>query len=206
MKIIKYLFLLALGFVVLSLNFSSLRASNSDEQLVKSFASDITSKAIEIRNKIPKKEDRQAKLIKLFNENVDTKVMAGFVLGKNIRNLSEEKKQKYYEIYRQYVIYNYIPQFLDYDAGSFDVYAVNVIKEGAYLAKVNIRSKKENIDTKLDYRIIKNKEGSLKITDFIGEGVSLILTQKNDFSEVINTKGVDYFLNFLEKKVKELKN
>lgn len=206
MKIIKYLFLLALGFMVLSLNLSSLRANNSDEQLVKAFASDVTSKAIEIRNKIPKKEDRKAKLIKLFNENVDTKVMAGFVLGKNIRDLSEEKKQKYYEIYRQYVIYNYIPQFLDYDAGSFDVYAINLIKEGVYLAKVNIRPKKENIDTKLDYRIIKNKQGVFKITDFIGEGVSLILTQKNDFSEVINTKGVDYFLNFLEEKVKELKN
>ena len=205
MKIIKYLFLIALSLAVLSLNFSSLRASGSYEELVKSFAANITAKAIEIRNTIPKKEDRQAKLIKLFDENVDTKVMAGFVLGKNIKDLSEEKKQKYYQVYKQYVIYNYIPQFLDYDAGSFEVYAVKEIKEGTYLAKVNVRPKKEKIDTKLDYRIIKNKEGNLKITDFIGEGVSLILTQKNDFNEVINSKGVDYFLSFLENKVKELK-
>ena len=51
-----------------------------------------------------------------------------------------------------------------------------------------------------------DQDGNFKITDFIGEGVSLIMTQRNDFNAILDQKGVDGFLNFLSDKVKELKS
>jgi phospholipid transport system substrate-binding protein len=202
----KYLTLILASLLVLSLSFSNLKANEEEKGKVKDYATKVTGDAIDILNNVKDKQERRTKIITLFEKNVDSNIMANFVIGKYLRELSDAQKQRYYKIYKEYVINNYVPQFIDYDAGGYGVYQVNEIKENTYLAKVNIRKKKEKIDVKVDYRIIKNKDGNFKITDFIGEGVSLIMTQRNDFNAILDQKGVDGFLNFLSDKVKELKS
>jgi phospholipid transport system substrate-binding protein len=51
----------------------------------------------------------------------------------------------------------------------------------------------------IDYRIHK-VDKSYKIFDVIVEGVSLLTTQRTEFSSVINNKGIDYLINQLVEK------
>jgi ABC-type transporter MlaC component len=42
------------------------------------------------------------------------------------------------------------------------------------------------------------------LVDVVGEGISMIATQRSDFGGLLSRKGVDYFNEKLEKKVNKL--
>ena len=51
----------------------------------------------------------------------------------------------------------------------------------------------------VDYRIHK-VDASFKIFDVVVEGVSLLTTQRTEFSSVLTNKGMDYLINQLAQK------
>lgn len=183
----------------------AVRASALDTSNPKKFTDNIANRIIEIINSKKSESDKQEDLVNLFESYVDTDWMARFALGKYYRQLDDKKKTDYLRLYKDYVIYTYVPRFREYSGEKMNVLSSIKQGRGEYIVKSSLKTSKANNDVLVDYRL-KKKGSSFKIIDVIGEGVSLITTQRSDFAAPISQRGIDFFLDRLAKKVEMLKS
>jgi phospholipid transport system substrate-binding protein len=175
----------------------------NDTNAAKEYLDKTSQLAIDIIKSKDTDNKKAAALEKVFVENTDTSWMANFVIGRYIREATPAQKTKYFDLYKKYLINSYVPKFKQYTGQDFKINSVTEVGKGELIAKTAIVSSKSSTGTILvDYRIIKSGS-SFKIVDIIGEGVSLITTQRSDFGGLISQKGFEFFLTKLEEKVKK---
>ena len=141
---------------------------------------------------------RRGELEKLFSKHVDIQWIGRFVLGKHWRQATEEQKKRYLDAYQRFIIRNYTVRFSEYTNEKFRVSQVRDEGNGKYYLTTEIvRPGKENII--VDYRL--KKEGDVfKIHDIVVEGVSLITTQRSEFSSVVAREGIDHLIEQLNSR------
>lgn len=148
--------------------------------------------------------DKEKQLTQILEESVDASWMGRFAMGRYYRQASQTQQDKYLKLYREFLIQSYVPRFKEYAGEEFKIVGVKDMGDGQYIVETELQGgSPEAQPIKVDYRL---KEGnSFHIIDVVGEGVSLITTQRSDFGGMISQKGVDYFLEKLEEKVKGLR-
>ncbi len=168
------------------------------------FVTKLTDKVLQIirRDGLTDKQ-KETSLIKLFTNHVDSKWMAQFVLGRYWRDADAGQKKKYTSLYQDYLIQSYVPRFREYEGEEYEI--LRITDEGSRQYTIQSKLKGENgkPDVRVDYRIHK-KGGKFLIIDVVGEGISLITTQRSDFGGMISRKGLDHFIEKLEEKVKKM--
>jgi phospholipid transport system substrate-binding protein len=147
---------------------------------------------------------RRGQLVKLIDKVVDNKWIARFVLARNYRTISQEQRDRFEGLYRDFMIHTYAPSFNGYSGESFEI--VNTAQKGKYFMVKCFFIPKDNPRINISFRLKRNtNDNSFSILDVIAEGVSLIETQRSEFGSVISNKGIEGFLNDLEARVKKLK-
>lgn len=165
----------------------------------KSFINSLGSKAIGIASSGSMDKQKLSDLEQLFITNVDINWVGKFVLSGHWRTLTEDQKKRYIVNYQNFVIKHYTSHFTDYTRETFKV--TNARDDGGsqYTVTMHImRPGKE--DLVVDYRVHQSEGGALKIFDIIVEGVSLITTQRSEFSSVVERKGINYLIDQLGAK------
>jgi phospholipid transport system substrate-binding protein len=193
-------------FVVLVICFLGVSYSNAaSSENVKDFVNKVANDALTIL-KDPKLDDKnqEKKLRELFLSTVDTKWIGKFVLGKHYRTATKEQKNKYENIYGDYLISTYMPNFRKYTSESIKIIGVSEPNKGEFLVQTEIVRPQGQQNIKIDYRIRQSANNELKIFDIIGEGVSLIATQRSEFSSVITNNGMDYLISKLNDRIKSV--
>ncbi len=147
-----------------------------------------------------KKKD---KIIAVIDGVIDADWIARFVLGKNYKTASDQQRERFTKLYRDFMINTYGPKFKNYDGKKFTVNEV-MQQGGFFVAKAEFLPKDSNVAISVDFRV-KEKNGKLLILDFIAEGISLIETQRSEFNSAISQDGMDKFLDNLTERVKKLK-
>jgi phospholipid transport system substrate-binding protein len=182
---------------------SNVRANDSNE--AKDFISKFGNKVIEVAsNKDVSVDVRRDRLISLIESVIDSKWIAKFVLARNYRTASQDQKDRFQSLYRDFMIHTYAPSFNGYNGEKFKV--KDVIQQGKYFMVKCLFIPKEGPKVNISFRLKKNnKSGNFVMLDVIAEGVSLIETQRSEFNSVISSKGMDSFLKDLDYRVKRLK-
>jgi phospholipid transport system substrate-binding protein len=144
------------------------------------------------------------KLSDLFAASVDTNWMGRFALGLHWRNFNTPQKQEYLTLYQEFLLYSYVPKFREYNNQNINIKKVSSNNAHEYTIQTEITSPEGKV-YRVDYRIHKDPQGKYKIFDVIGEGVSLITTQRSDFSSLLADKGADYFTSRLKERISQLK-
>ncbi len=172
----------------------------------KEYATSVADQVVSIIESKGTDEAKEQRLISLFKQNVDTNWMGKFVMGRYFRQADKKLQNRYLGLYADYVIYSYIPKFRLYAGERMQVTQVIDDSEGFYTVKSVLNTKASSTGKVfVDYKL-KKSAGAFKIVDVIGEGVSLINTQRSDFSTLLSEMGVEGFVNRLEEKVKVLKS
>lgn len=153
--------------------------------------------AIVISSSFSEKE-KEKKLENLFSEAVDSDWIAKFALGRYWRAATDLQKSEYQTVYRKYLFDNYIPKFKKYTNQQFVLKSTLDDGNGEYLVKTEIKNP-AGVDIRVDYKI-RMQNGVYKIFDIVAEGVSLIATQRSDFSSILSRKGVDVLIKKLKAK------
>jgi phospholipid transport system substrate-binding protein len=201
---ILFKFLIFTFFIAFS---SVITLANSYALTPKEFTENVANEAVKIIESKKTEDEKEKSLIALFKQNVDTDWMARFTMGKYFRQATPEQQSKFKELYRDFVIYSYIPKFRAYSGEKIDVNQVikDEQSEEFYTVKTNLKTDKSKTGTVLvDYKLRKIGD-SFKIVDIIGEGISLISTQRSDFATPLSEQGIDAFLEKLSVKVADLK-
>jgi len=144
------------------------------------------------------KEQKQAKLEKIFANSVDFQWVGRFVMGRFWRQATDQQKTRYLAEYEKFLLLHYTSRFTDYTSGSFKVTNFRDDGDNEYTVSTQMASAEANNGEPLlvEYRVRKEDRG-YRIFDVIVEGVSLLATQRSEFSSVISSKGIDYLIDQL---------
>src|SRR5437762_3212562 len=67
------------------------------------------------------KEQKEARLEKLFADNIDFPWVGRFVMGRFWREATEEQKARYLKHYQKFLILHYTSRFAEYSSGNFKI-------------------------------------------------------------------------------------
>jgi len=152
-----------------------------------------------LTNKSLSKEKKQDKIEKLFRDNVDTAWIGKFVLGRFWKQATDDQKKRYLKEYEAFITNRYATRFSDYSSGSFKILGAHDDGNGEFTINMQIESGEAGSKpVMVDYRV--RKGSKFAIFDIIVEGVSMITTQRSEFTSVINSNGMDYLITQLANK------
>ena len=188
----KYLF-------IFLLYFSSLNISYSIEADV--FVQSTVNRASSILTDNNSKDQKIADLKKIAKETVDIEGIGFYTLGPIRKQLNDEQKQKYSELFEQYFLKSFSSRLAEYTNPEIDVYNKEVLSENYTIVNSLLKGTSERPEVKIDWRIYTKNSQNPLIRDLIIEGLSLARTQKEEFTSILNSNNND--INALFKSLKE---
>lgn len=144
--------------------------------------------------------DKTKILADLLVQNIDTQWIGRFVLGNNWRALNPEQQKAYLQAYEDYLVATYVPIFKDYRGEKVEYISAKPLKrKEEYLLATKI-TRVDEPEVQVSYRIQKKGE-CYRVYDIVAEGVSMLNTQRQDFSSIYTRKGYDELMKILKNKV-----
>tara|TARA_B100001939_G_scaffold259802_1_gene226859 strand:+ start:48 stop:638 length:591 start_codon:yes stop_codon:yes gene_type:complete len=180
---IRFLIFIAL---IYFLNLTNIHAIEPDifVQSTVNRASKTLSENISKENKI-----KQLKII--AKETVDIKGIGFYTLGSIRKDLNDEQKKKYLNLFEQYFLKSFSSRLAEYTNPEIDVFNKEVINENYTIVNSLLIATSERPEVKIDWRIYTKNPQNPLIRDLIIEGLSLARTQKEEFSSIINSNDGD---------------
>lgn len=149
-------------------------------------------------------EVRSQRVRTLLRDNFDIKTIGRFVLGPSWRTASDAQKQEYMGLFEDMIVETYAQRFKEYSGQSFKVSSADTLSDRDTLVKSTI-TQVNGPPVSVDWRV-RSKSGSLKVVDVIVEDISMSVTQRSDFSSVINSGGgMDGLIQSLRKRLGSIK-
>jgi phospholipid transport system substrate-binding protein len=137
---------------------------------------------------------RKQKFHDIFTEAFDVDAMAQFTAGNYWRRADERQRQEYVKLFGDYVAALYANKFADYTGQSFKV--VNERVNGDNVAVEGIIVQPQKPPVRVDFRLRKI-DASYKIVDVYVEGMSLLITKRDEFMTVLAREGMDGLISRL---------
>jgi phospholipid transport system substrate-binding protein len=145
-------------------------------------------------------EDKKQRLQQIFVEHVDIPWMGRFVLGHYWQKANAEERQRYLDAYQSYLLANYTTNFTDYSGSKYQITDVRDQGNGQFTILMQIDAPQQQTPTEAGYRLRADDQGNFKIRDIIIEGVSLITTQRSEFTSVLQRNGMNQLISELESR------
>ncbi len=201
----KLLAIFAVSFISITANFGSASAANPASEEKKVYIDKLAKRLAEIQsNKATAGEKRRQQLVALGEETLDLQWLARFALGRHFNILSQEKRDKYISLYREFLIHTYADKFKDDTvSGEYKIIDVVSLSEKDDLVKAQANAKGSKQVYSVDFRVRGADPKAFKIIDVIVEGVSIANSHRSQFDSVVQSEGIDAILSFLERKLKE---
>jgi phospholipid transport system substrate-binding protein len=165
------------------------------------FISDLGQRTVQIlAAKVPEGE-RESKFRAIFTEGFDVPAISRFVLGTYWRTATEAQRRDFVTLFETYVVHAYTVRFNDYGGEQLKVTAARAEDADSSMVQSVIARPSGAPPIKVDWRVSKTPQG-FKITDVVVEGVSMAVTQRQEFAAVIQRNGgqVDALLKLLREK------
>ena len=178
--------------------------SNSNSIEPDIFVQSTVNRASKLLSENISKEDKITQLKLIAKDTVDIRGIGFYTLGSKRKNLNDDQKKKYLELFENYFLKSFSSRLAEYTNPEIDVYGKEVLNQNYTIVNSILKATDERPEIKIDWRIYtKNKDTPL-IRDLIIEGLSLARTQKEEFASVLNSNDGD--IESLFKTLKEFSN
>jgi phospholipid transport system substrate-binding protein len=186
MNLIKYFIKFSLVFFVLLL-LSEKSFSIEPDKFIQSIA-DEASKVL-INNF--SKEKKMEKLKAIALKSVDIKGIGLYSLGSHRKNLSDNQKEKYSELFKKYFLKSFSSRLSDYTDPKINVLSMEKLNNKYTIVSSILIATEKNPEVKINWRVYTKDPANPLIRDLIIEGISLARTQKEEFNSVIQSNDGD---------------
>jgi phospholipid transport system substrate-binding protein len=147
---------------------------------------------------------REDRFRELFRDSFAIERIGRFALGRYWRNASEEQRAEYLNLFSEWVVKKYARLFGGYSGEKFEVVGSRSNPKDAndvIVSTVVIQNGQPLFDA--DWRVQRLDDRPL-IIDIFFEGVSMLVTQRDDFIAVARRNGVDTLLTTLRDRIAKL--
>ena len=179
MKFKYYIFALLL--VPFFANSASSNTNLSKSRLfIESLGQEVLTK---IASKNITEKQRERNFRELYTRAFDNNYISQFVLGRHWKKINKKTQEEFVKSFNEYLIMIYAPKFKGW-SGKFKTIDSQVENNMYVVAMQLVTNSNSSTSLNLDWRmILKNKE--FKILDVNIDGVSMLVTQRAEFSSVI---------------------
>ena len=138
----------------------------------------------------------------LFERNVDIPTIARFALGRHWPNATEAQKSRYLDLFEDMVVETYARRFHEYSGETMIVLGSRAAGERDILVQSQIVRPAGAPPVNVTWRV-RERDGQRQVIDVAVEGVSLAVTQRDEFSSVIQRNGgnIDALLNSMNQTI-----
>jgi phospholipid transport system substrate-binding protein len=145
-------------------------------------------------------EEREQRFRTLLTTDFDIPEIARFVLGRYWRVATPDERTQYTKLFEDYIVQIYSSRFQDYGGETLKVTSAYRDDDGAFVSSSLFRPSGPPV--KVDWRL-RPQAPTFKIVDIMVEGVSMSVTQRDDFAAAIQEHGgkVAGLIDLLRQKV-----
>ncbi len=164
------------------------------------FVSDLGGRAIQVLGPGVPAEQRLRRFRELFRDDFDVPGIGQFVLGRHWRATTPEERQEFLRLFQEYVVQAYSTRLGEYGGQPFRVTGSRPNADEIVVTSEIIRQNGSRIA--VDWYLI-DRGGQLKITDVYVGGISMKVTERDEFGAVIQRNGgkIDALLVQLRRKL-----
>jgi len=130
-------------------------------------------------------------------ESVDIRGIGLYTLGSHRKNLSDNQKKEYNDLFYEYFLKSFSSRLADYTDPKINVLSQEKINEKYTIVSSLLVGTEKRPEVKLDWRVYTKNPNQPLIRDLIIEGLSLARTQKEEFNSVIQSNDGDINSLFL---------
>ena len=152
----------------------------------RAFIGSLGARAIEVLGPSVPPQQRQARFRELLQNDFDVPGIGQFVLGRYWRAATPQEQQEFLQLFQEYVVQAYSARLGEYGGAPFRVTGSRPAGDEVVVTSEIARPGAPPIQ--IDWFLI-NRGGALKITDVYVGGVSMKVTQRDEFSSIIQRNG-----------------
>lgn len=178
------------------------KPASNNEQIALNFVKDTAEKGLTFLSKPNStEEEKKAEFKQLLNNSFDMESIGRFTLGRYWNVATPAQQKEYQALFRKMVVNVYAQRFGDYKGQKFEVRSSRPVGNDDVLVSSFIVPTDGSDNIQVDWRV-RNRGGSIKIVDVLVAGVSMSVTQRSDFSSVIQRGGgkLDVLIDYLKQK------
>ena len=148
-------------------------------------------------------DEKIKNITSIFLSNLAVREISLFVLGPYRRNLTSDQREEYIKLIKRFVSEIYSIRLASFPSGDFSVVGSNDTGRSGIIVKTLIQFLDDPNPTKIDWRIIKNKNGDFKIFDIRVIGVWMAQEQRSTFTSFLskNNGNIDKLMDRLRKQL-----
>jgi phospholipid transport system substrate-binding protein len=132
--------------------------------------------------------ERQKRFGALLDKDFDFATIGRFVLGRYWASATDQEKQEFAPVFRDYVVQSYSVRFGEFTSASFKVTGERQETPTSTIVSTSVMQKNSSTPAKVDWRV-STAGGAPKITEVIVDGISMSLTHRQEFASLIERQG-----------------
>lgn len=178
-------------------------AESSAKNPAGKFIQDLGNRAIKIiANKDNSEELRSEKFRQILRDSFDLMTIGRFVIGRSWNAATPAQQQEYMKLFEQLVVKTYGSRMALYTGEGFKVTSSRAESEKDTIVNSLITHPDGSPPTSIDWRV-RQKDGKYGVIDVVVEGVSLSVTQRQEYAAVIQNNGgkIDGLLKQMREQV-----
>ena len=153
------------------------------------FVNDLLGKALQsLADKSLSDEQREKQFRTMLDTKFDMPRISRFVLGRYWTTASDQDKQNFQKLFEDYVVRAYSARFSQYSGEQVKVIGSRPESQTVTLVTSQILRDNGAPPAKIDWRVRK-QDNDYKVVDIDVEGVSMLVTQREEFGSVIQRSG-----------------
>ena len=125
---------------------------------------------------------------RLFHDAFAVPVIARFVLGQYWRRATQQERAEYLKLFEDWVVQTFTQRFNDYQGISFRLGEMRPVGKQEELVATEILRPGGQPPIHVQWRVHR-RNGDHKIVDVIAEGVSMLISQRDEFGAIIAQNG-----------------
>ena len=148
-------------------------------------------------------DEKIKNITSIFLSNLAVREISLFVLGPYRRNLASDQREEYIKLIKRFVSEIYSIRLASFPSGDFSILGSTDTGRSGIIVKTLIQFLDDPNPTKIDWRIIKNKNGDFKIFDIRVIGVWMAQEQRSTFTSFLskNNGNIDKLMDRLRKQL-----
>jgi phospholipid transport system substrate-binding protein len=156
-----------------------------------------------IANKQMPASQRNTEFSKILNDSFDLKTIGRFVIGRTWNAATPTQQAEYMDLFKSLVIKNYGDRMTLYTGEGFKVMGARPENDMDTTVNSWITHPDGSQPTAIDWRV-RQKDGKMGVIDVVVEGVSLSVTQRQEYAAVIqrNDGQIDGLLQQMRAELK----
>jgi len=165
------------------------KPATASSAAVEAFIAEVGDSVVDILRQETSADEKLAALKGLLDSHTNLDLVARLVLGRHWRAASAEERDEYMRLFRQLLMNTMAARLGDYGGETFEVAGSIELNERDSLVQTKVLRPNDAEPLNVDWRV-RQSDGGLAIIDVVAEGVSLVVSQRNEVGSIVEREGM----------------